>query len=722
MKLPFANVNAAGGVEVLKRFFSVVALMFALPIVAAAEPSAFSVADESSFFNQLDLTKPELAAVRQAVEARDWPAAKQAWSQHLAPRTAPRWFWSRQDRATFAQIYDASFGGLARYTNAADRVLARDFTFLGVHKQLTNPVEWLQGPIEWTHVLSRFGYWKDLGRAYWGTSNSVYARDFVGLLKQWDTANPVPAKVSNLRGKRGTVWRTLEVGIRAQAWFETMEFFMDAPEFDAEAKYIMTRSLVEHARYLQSWLTVYRPGNWQVCEAAGLATIGLMLPEFKEAAGWRDCGFKYLVEHMQRDVLPDGAHSELTPGYHTWVMNQFTAVSRLSQLNGVQIPALLERHEKMFEFLEDLCQPDRTFPLVGDALSSTTFKDSMGRGAWLYQRPDFHFLAEDKMDEDWVWLFGPKIYTELAAQAARPPAFTSVLLPDAKYAAMRSGWERDDRYLLFDCAPWGSGHSHQDRLQVSVFAGRNLILDSAMCSYDQPPARELRKTAAHNVVMIDGQEQLDVNPELLAWHTGPQADFASGRIAKDGLSHQRSVLFVKPGYWVVMDYIAGEGKHEVTRLFHFLPKSHAKADGNAAHTDFATGMNIRVQPVDGAKLEMREGIIAGQSKDFVTQAPVAALVTKGKLPMTLCTVLLPYIEAKELPKVRAVKSADPQVIQFRLEFPNGQRDEIAIASESKQLVIGAQHANTRALCVRQGPVANEVIAIPDGIGPATGAP
>jgi hypothetical protein len=229
----------------------------------------------------------------------------------------------------------------------------------------------------------------------------------------------------------------------------------------------------------------------------------------------------------------------------------------------------------------------------------------------------------------------------------------------------------------------------------------------------------LLKTAAHSVVMIDGQEQLQMNPELLAWHTGPQADFASGRIAREGLSNQRSVLFVKPGYWVVVDHLQGEGEHEVTRLFHFPAGSAAKADGHAAQTGFTNGMNIRVQPVDAAKLEIREAMHAGHNKAIVYPAPVAALVARGKLPMALCTVLLPYADAKELPQVRAVKTADPQIVQFCLEFPDGQRDDIAIAAGPTQLVIGSERAKGWALCVRQGPVADAVTAIPDGIGAAT---
>ena len=51
-----------------------------------------------------------------------------------------------------------------------------------------------------------------------------------------------------------------------------------------------------------------------MCESSGLATIGIMLPEFKEAADWRERGFHYLVEHMQKDVEADGSHWELPPG------------------------------------------------------------------------------------------------------------------------------------------------------------------------------------------------------------------------------------------------------------------------------------------------------------------------------------------------------------------------------------------------------------------------
>ena len=694
------------------------ALLVAVATLASAAPappatrSPFAIQSAANFFSLLDLERPELAPVKHAVAEGDWPAAKQAWARHLETRTTPRWVWSHRDRAAIRQVYDASFTGLARYTNAANRVLARDFEFLGVRKHLAHEPEWLQGPVEWTHVLSRFGYWRDLGLAYWGTGDPAYAQDFVFLLQNWIAANPVPAKVSNDRGPRGSVWRTLETGLRADAWFEALELFTEAPEFGAEAKFLLTRSLVEQARYLAAWTTTFRAGNWQVCETSVLATLGIMLPEFKEAAGWRATGLKYLVDHMQKDVEPDGAHWELTPGYHGWVLHEFLKVSLLCHANGLDVPGLMDRHEKMFEFLLTLARPDGTVPAIGDAGMGQQPKedDIFGLGALLYGRGDLRFLGPDRCADSWVWLFGPDVARKYAQLKPHPPGFGSALLPNAKYAVLRSGWGQDDQYLMFDCAPWRGGHSHQDRLQVAVWAGRDLLVDPGIISYDEPLSRELRKSAGHNVLLIDGQEQPQADPQVLAWQTGTNADFVAGQIAAAGLRHQRSVLFVKPGYWVVVDHVAGPGAHELTRLFHFPRGSAVRAEGNAARTAFQSGMNLCVQAADAARLELRQGLMPTGVATTVP-APVAAFVTKGPLPAALATILLPFADAKFLPTVTVLDGGDPQIVRLQIVFPNGQRDELAIAAAPVELRVAGQAARTRALLVRRGPLANSVTVV-----------
>ncbi len=680
----------------------------------------FRVANEAEFFGLMDLSAPDMAQVKAAVEAKDWDAAKQAWATHLENRTNPQWFWSYRDRDLIKRILEEKGQSVSHHVAGADTVLRREFNFVGVPKTLDKSPEWNQGVNDWTSVLNRFYFTVDLGRAYWATGDAKYAQDFSFLIEDWIAKNPVPETVDTF-GVFGNPWRALEDGLRVQNWIEGMQLFMDAPQFDAQAKYELTRSLVEHARYMRA-VTIrkgYRPGNWQVIEATGLADMGIMLPEFREAAQWRQRAFDTLDLHMQKDVYPDGGHHELTPGYHMVVTDQFLQASLLSQKNGYAVPGLLDRHEKMYEWLMDISKPDRITPSLADS-GPHNIESRMADGALLYNRQDMRFLSSAQPPAQWVWTFGPDAFARYAKLVPKKPDFTSVLLPNSKYAMMRNGWNPADQFVLFDMAPWGGGHSHQDRLQVMAYAGRDLLVDPGQYGYDQPLAEYFRSSAAHNIVMVDGQEQPDSDPTVLAWQVTPDADFAAGRIENKEFVHQRSVLWMKPNYWVVVDHVQALGaaagqQHEVTRLFHFAPTTVAVA-GNSARSGFADGMNIQIQVPDGAALEMHKGWNTNGAPAKADEAPVAAYTTHGQLPQTLVTVLTPFSSDAELPKVELLPGPTPQIAHLRLSFASGQQDEIEIAAAPTALQIGDLKGTGRALYLRRGPQSSARAVISDGIG------
>lgn len=671
----------------------------------------FQVRDEAEFFSLLDLQAPGMAAVKAAVTAKDWPRAKQAWADHLQARTNAQWYWSYHDRDAIKQILARKKQSLSLSLPAADKVLLRQFNFVGVPKVLDKAPQWNQGVNDWTSVLNRFPYFRDLGQAYWASGDKKYAQDFVFLLEDWIAKNPVPQDV-NTFGVFGNPWRSLEDGLRIQSWLDGMQFFMNAPEFNAEAKYRMTKSLVEHARYLRA-VTIrkgFRAGNWQIIESTGLSSIGIMLPEFREAAQWRARGFQTLVLHMEKDIYPDGGLHELTPGYHMFVTNQYLLVSLLSKKNGYEAHGLLDRHEKMYEFLMALSKPDRLVVPVGDS-GPHSIEGSMADASMLYGRPDMHYLSGSEDPTSWVWNFGPGAFERFAKLPAQRPRFTSQLLPDSKFVMMRTGWDKQDRFLMFKCAPYGGGHSHQDRLEVVAYAGRDLLVDPGQYGYDQPLAPYFRADATHNVVLIDGQEQPHADPVVQAWQATPGADFAAGSISANGVTHQRSVLFVKPDYWVVVDHVdmqgaAAQQTHEVTRLFHFVPTG-VQVIGDAVRTTFAEGMNLQVQAVDGAPVEMRKGWVSTPFPAKADEAPVAAFVTKSKLPMTLVTVLTPFGDVKGLPKVEALAGNNPLISHVRLTFVDGQQDEVAVSTDARDLQIGSVKGHGRALYMRRGPRGNE---------------
>ncbi len=671
-------------------------------------PADIAISNEAEFFALIDLERDDLRSVREAVAREDWVGAKQAWYDHLRTRSEPRWTWSRDDRAEIEALYAEHFGGLERFVPEADRVLERQFNFLGVPKTLERDIDWLQGPVEWTHVLSRHQYWRTLGYAYWATGDDRYAEDLAFMLRDWIADNPVPRILTNARGKHGTVWRTLEAGIRGDEWFDVMELFIDAPQFDAELAWLMTRSLVEHARHLHRYEITFRHGNWQVVECTGLTAIGIMLPEFREAPDWRERGFRYLVEHMQRDVYPDGAHHELTPGYHSWVMHKYIKAARLATLNGYEVPGLMDRHERMFEFLLHLAKPDRRFPPLGDAGRGGSVMGHLGLGALMYGRSDMRYLAVDRPEASWIWLFGPEVFERYAQINGREPDFLSSMLPHAQYLMMRTGWEPGDRYLLFDAAPWGGGHSHEDRLQVILHAGeRDLVLDPGIYSYDQPLSRTyFRGAEAHNVLLIDEGGQPRSDPEVLAWGTTDVADFASAQIREGGITHQRSVLFARPDYWVVVDHVSGAEDRALTRLFH-LPAVEIQTQPDVVRTAWPGGTNVAIINAGPGRLEMREGWLPTGSAEAV-RSPVAAFVAEAGQVGPFVTVLAPFDEPEELPQVERLPSDDRSVVRLRVSRADGGEDELAIAADRVRLSAGGETAVARALLVRRGDAGMEV--------------
>lgn len=233
---------------------------------------------------------------------------------------------------------------------------------------------------------------------------------------------------------------------------------------------------------------------------------------------------------------------------------------------------------------------------------------------------------------------------------------------------------------------------------------RDLLVDFGMCSNDQRESHELRKTAAHNVLMVDGQEQPKTDPKTLAWQATPEAEFAVAELTGTDWVHQRSVLFVKPHYWVVMDYVLGKGgEHEVARYFPLPPGSNARAEAGQVQTAFADGMNLRVVPMDAPAVAMREATLG--------QAPVAVFTVKGALPLVACTVLLPYDDPRELPTVTKIPASHPLVRKIAVQFPNGQRDEIAFAPEVRPLHLSGKEGHGRAFLLRKGPMAQAAVEL-----------
>lgn len=662
---------------------------------AADWAADIAIKDEAAFFDAIDLTRKELADVREAVAKEDWQAAKTAWGEYVVEHMLPRWMWSWRDLDRI-EAYLKKRGGWDGNLEIADKRLRGEFhpSFIG-HQSFLG----------------------DLARAYIVTKDPKYAEAWASLIRNWIADNPVSSNDS-----RGA-WHRLVTPARSGIWFKTMNQMVDSPVFDTELRYLMTRSLFEHARVLHRNprlagrlnLTNIHSGM-----ANGLAMLAIMLPEAKESGDWWKLAHIKVGEHMMRGVYPDGAYYELTPLYHYWVTDQFLTVMLLANKNGVEASELFARHEKMYEFMMHLSTPDRAWMPIADADDGLwKVPVAMTTAALLYGRQDMRYLGPDDVplggdDErdtqhyQIVWQFP---YEKLAAYPAMPavaPSFLSHMMPYAQYGVMRTGWHKEDSMLLIDYAPESGPHTHADYLQVLLYSGgRHLLLDLGPGPGYQSEERPYYiSERAHNVLFVDGAAiGRKTRPSVITWSVKPGAEFTSGKATserhrkrKSGpFTQQRSVLFVKPDYWVVVDHVSGgQESPTITRRFH-LPPNEVKSNEHTVRTTFEEGENIWLHAADGASASVQIDVLPSGTKGT---NPVAVFERQATLPATLSMLLVPFSDDKQIPAVARVESVDSETVLLRVSFEDGRTDWIAVAPTERELAAGKRTGKGMALCVR----------------------
>lgn len=155
---------------------------------------------DGEFFDLLREDIEDLGKTRQAAAQGDYDAADRHLLEYMRSREEPVWSfdWREWDGSR-----DADFN-----TGRADRAMAHIFKWQGREGQLAEDIDWTASAFdpsepaytpEWTYDLNRFGFWGDLGKAYWATGDEKYAREFISQMLDWVHDQPAPAGESQHR-------------------------------------------------------------------------------------------------------------------------------------------------------------------------------------------------------------------------------------------------------------------------------------------------------------------------------------------------------------------------------------------------------------------------------------------------------------------------------------------------------------------------------------------
>jgi hypothetical protein len=408
--------------------------------------------------------------------------------------------------------------------------------------------------------------------------------------------------------------------------------------------------------------------NWLTSESKALAFTGIMNPEFARADTWRQVGIARLYSQLEREVYPDGAQIELAAGYFQGVLMRFAELLQLAAMNGrmKDIPAdYRSRLERMYDYFLFTMRPDGLTPGRNDSHLGVDATERFTEATHLFpHRRDFLWAATH------------------GAQGTRPPP-ESANFPYAGHMIMRTGWHpQNDLHLMFDGGPWGSGHQHEDKLGFTIFGyGKQLVLEGGTHQYNESDARRyVLSTRAHNTIRIDNCDQrCRFHPETWTlpypfqpidnpWYTSPDYDFAQatyeqgygGRADYVQATHRRSILFVKPRFWLVIDTMRTEDdeRHACQSLIHLnAAADEIRVHGMAAQTD-SEGANLAVTAVCSEPSALSvvcgrtEPDMQGWSEDtFERLKPVPTLTYswQHRENSTLATLLWPLRPEEDYP-------------------------------------------------------------------------
>lgn len=362
-------------------------------------------------------------------------------------------------------------------------------------------------------------------------------------------------------------WDPYPLSLRLVQWMKWL-----ARHGENAASQTILESLWAQAEYLAHNFEHHIQGNHLFENAKTLVWAGLTFLG-SESEAWLRLGGHQLLAELEEQILPDGAHYELSPMYHSIILEGCLDLlnfgPRLKALAPSLEDALKQRVPGMLSWLSAMCHPDGEISLLND--SATRIAPSPS-----------HLFA----------------YGEALGFTPSPLPQRCHLASSGYVVAHQHGGED---YLVMDVGHMGPphqpGHSHCDLLSFELsLGGRRIIVDSGVFAYqDTSMRRRNRETAGHNTLRIDGRDQSEIwgnfRVARRAEPIGVNVEDREGKwVVRGGHTGYEPIGVRHHREWTwgdcelaIMDSLEGAGSHEVETFFHFHPSlqlklAHSQAD------------------------------------------------------------------------------------------------------------------------------------------------
>ncbi|MBP3360633.1 MAG: S-layer homology domain-containing protein [Clostridia bacterium] len=383
----------------------------------------------------------------------------------------------------------------------------------------------------------------------------------------------------------------------------------------------------------KNWSSSEAGGNWGTSQCKAAYSLMANFPEFADinrvqsftaytnykpyngkvrTGSWMDMMWANLKQVALDNVVhSDGSSGELSLSYTDYALSTITGIKGIADSLDIDVEYSDELKKGIVELV--------TY-IVNQSLPGF-YDNQMGDGG-TYTRS----YKEARIKPIADWLQDPfLLWAAYDGKKGKAPDYTSKYYDVGKTMTMRSDWSKDALYLHVD-ADGGSGtHAHWDDLAVIVSAYGDYLLTDPLYyvqTTNDPARRFLVSSRGHNTMEINDYCQSGINPtnvesampkgggqgtfekvefndsyDFTTIYGGPNfknlkyikkngdTSFERDNLptaTEPGMDYKRNILFVKPNFWIVSDYMNPVDKNKVnkyTQLWHMRPESDMKIDG-----------------------------------------------------------------------------------------------------------------------------------------------
>lgn len=515
--------------------------------------------------------------------------------------SAPAFFFAASQRHSFAPLFknwDDSASNPVSLADSLGRGVMRYFEHTDAKTGF--PPDWHRNPFSgeqaphathWSQIgdfgygdikviwePSRFGFAFTLVRAYWRTGDERYPELFWQLVESWREQN---------QPQQGPNWKCgQEASFRAMAWCFGLHGFLNAQATNPKRVARLAQMLALSAYRIESNINyaLSQSNNHGISEGAGIWTIGVLFPEFRQAGKWRELGRKVLEKEGRKLIYDDGAFAQHSMNYHRLMLHDYIWSLRLGELNGLRFSTdLMTRVGRAGEFLFQV-QDDSSgrLPCYGQndgalilPLNSCEYSDYRAViAATQFLTRGTRQFAHGPWDEDLLWLFGK----DSLGVARRPHSREDLRAEVGGYYTIRTS----NGFVFTRCARFRHRPAQADMLHVDLWwRGQNIALDAGTFSYNAPAPweRALSQTEHHNTVSVDGLNQMEAAGRFL-WLPWLAARVISNKRSSarslhywegehDGyrrlanpVRHRRAIIRMGDENWLVVDRLNSSSHHD----------------------------------------------------------------------------------------------------------------------------------------------------------------